>query len=298
MKRISATFFLLFLSVSSLFAEGEELIREKKLNWEEGFLIIDIRVNLEQRDGKSIPDARYLAEQRIEKLLPALFLESLLDIPIDSYYTMGEKIKEREDLFHRVYALAPVGKKQFGYLSRDMRQVHVRYEFPFFGEQGLIVPFIEHTFPYPLRKSLVFEPSRSFTGLVIYAAGGSEGPRTETGSSLPGGGYPAYGKKGMERIKPAFFPRLYDEGMNLFFSSANCDPEYLKRWGMVAYTHSVDESPFLERVGVFPLRTMARAVYGKNSTDIILPNDTARKLLSRKANHDLLKQGRILIILD
>ncbi len=282
MKRIAGTFFLLFLILSFLFAEGEELIREKRLNWEEGLLIIDIRVNLEQRDGKSIPDARYLAEQRIEKLLPALFLESLLDIPIDSYYTMGEKIKEREDLFHRVYALAPVGKKQFGYLSRDMRQVHVRYEFPFFGEQGLIVPFIEHTFPYPLRKSLVFEPSRSFTGLVIYAAGG----------------YPAYGKKGMERIKPAFFPRLYDEGMNLVFSSANCDPEYLKRWGMVAYTHSVDESPFLERVGVFPLRTMARAVYGKNSTDIILPNDAARKLLSRKANHDLLKQGRILIILD
>ena len=81
-----------------------------------------------------------------------------------------------------------------------------------------------------------------------------------------------------------------------------CDPEALKRWGGVAaYEYSADEATLKaneERVGVLPLRTMARGVFGRNATDILLSADAARQLLSREQNRALLREGRILIILD
>jgi len=53
-----------------------------------------------------------------------------------------------------------------------------------------------------------------------------------------------------------------------------------------------------ERIGTTPLRTRARAVFGIHSTDILLSSETARQLLSRPQNRELLQAGRILIIID
>lgn len=289
---LSALFFVLIQS--ALFAEIETISRKKSVNWHKGVLIIDVRMDINNQ-MKLLPKSRYLAEKEIERVLPALFIEAILDIPIDSFQTIGERIKGNEAFFRELNDLALSGsRKQFAYLSQDMKQVHVRYEFPFFGDRGLITPFIEHSRPYPIKRVLGFVPSRSFTGLVIYAGSGKD--NSNVGEA--GKGYPAYGKNVKERIKPCFFPKLYDEDMNLILNPEMCEPEYLMKWGMVAYTDSVDEKAHLERIGVFPLRTMARGVFGKNSTDILIPNDIARKLLSREGNHELLKKGRILIIID
>ncbi|MBA7607324.1 hypothetical protein ES703_14483 [subsurface metagenome] len=276
--------FLFFLSTAALavYTETDQLSLAKRLDWQDGALSLDIRLDIPPEE-RILPKTRYLAESSVQQRLPALFIESVLDILVDSLSTVGERIRGDEALLQELIDLALGGsKKHFAYFSRDFRQIHIRYEFPFFGDQGLITPFIEHTRPFPMRRFLGFEPSRAYTGLVIFAKGL----------------FPAHGKRGTERINAAFFPRLYDEEMNLILSAEMCEPESLKKWGLAGYTDSVDVDRFEERVGLFPLKTMARGVFGKNSTDILIPNDVARKLLSREANHNLLSQGRILIILD
>jgi hypothetical protein len=133
-----------------------------------------------------------------------------------------------------------------------------------------------------VERRLGFVPSRNFTGLVIYA----------------GGELPAHGKDIRQQVRPAVFPTLYDEDMNPVLSVEMCEPTYLRRWGMVAYAESEDDSLLLERIGAAPLRTVARGVFGINATDLLLPKEAVDRLLVREANRELLSQGRILIVID
>jgi len=89
--------------------------------------------------------------------------------------------------------------------------------------------------------------------------------------------------------------------MDPVLSPQMCDPQALRRWGVAAYAYSSLEealAPFEDRVGPTPLRTRARGVFGRNATDLLLSTEAARQLLSRAHNRDLLRDGRILIILD
>jgi hypothetical protein len=275
---------LLIFSLLSAAAAGQTLSGGATLNWERGELVLDIRLELGP-ELRLRPTARSLAEAEIEKQLPALFLDAVTDLPLDSYTTLGERLEEDPELFRRFQALGSAGKKSLSRFSPDLGHVEVRYTYSFYGEAGLIVPLIRHTRARPLPRVLGFVPARSFTGLVIYAEGA----------------FPAHGKSGEEAIRPALLPDLYDEDMNLICSAADLDPAALARWGMTAYVRGVDRleaGGFDERVGLNPLRTMARGVFGRNSTDIILPREVARQLLSRNENQLLLQQGRILVILS
>jgi hypothetical protein len=129
---------------------------------------------------------------------------------------------------------------------------------------------------------LTWAPSAEFSGLVIYAA-----------DELPIQGEP---NSDEEFLKPAMFPRIYDENMRLIAEVKMVEPEFLKQWGIVGYSKDTNEAPFLERIGRTPLRTSAVRLFGTNRTDIIIPLEIANKLLQNDHNLDLISQGRILII--
>ncbi len=273
--------FLLLAAAGFLPAQQEEIAVTRSVDWETGTLILDLSLPIDIRDLQ--PDSRFQAERKLANLLPALFVESVIPIPFDSYRTIGERIKEDQGLFQVLSdtALASVEKRQAS-LARDLEEVQVQYRFPFYGPGGLVGPLIAHSRARPLRRVIGFVPSRNFSGLVIYARGE----------------LPAHGKDIRQRVHPALFPKLYDEDMNLFLSVEMCDPTFLRRWGMAAYTYSEEEGPFQERIGTAPLRTVARGVFGINATDIIIPTEAVRRLLCREANQALLREGRILIIVD
>ena len=258
---------------------GQTVTLKESVLWRENRILLDVRL---AREGSIQANTRYLLEAEVESLLPSLFLDALLDTPFDSAHTLGEKIKKESEFIPYLRAVSEQGQKVFSSYSADLNQVHLRYSFPFYGDQGLVVPFVTHTRPYPLRRLLTFEPSRTFTGVVIYAKGE----------------YPAHGKTIEQRLTPSFFPKIYDQDMNLVLSAEMCEPEYLKRWGLVAYTDTLDEGPYLERIKTLPLRIVARGIFGRNATDVIIATDAAAKLLSREGNRQLLREGRILIIID
>jgi hypothetical protein len=102
----------------------------------------------------------------------------------------------------------------------------------------------------------------------------------------------------MVTARPALFPRIWDEQMNLLLDKGMCAPESLARWGMVGYSQAVDDPAADLRVGNVPLRLAARGVFGDNDTDIVISMDGARQLLALPENIALLQTGRIVIVYD
>jgi hypothetical protein len=271
------------LILAAVGAPGQEapFSWESTVDWEQGVLILDTRVAVEP--GQLHPDLRYRAQRRVERLLPALIVEAVLPVALDSFFTVGERIKEDDRLFQALTEAAMSGMvEEFSSLSKDLGEVRLRYRLPFYGRFGLASSFVSHSRPFPMQPILGFVPSRPFSGLVIYARGE----------------LPAHGKEGRERARPAFFPKLYDEELNLVLSAEMCRPEALRKWGMVAYRYSGEQAVDLERVGQFPLRTVARGVFGKNATDLLLSDEAVRQLLAIEANRRILQEGKILVLLD
>jgi len=287
MKRADALRLLTLLALLCLLApvpsvgDHDSFFWEGIPDWPQGALILITTTPVDP--GEVRPDLRYRAQQRIERLLPVLLTDAVLPLRLDSLHTVGERIEEDDRLFQALSDAAAAGVvEESSSLSRDLGEVRIRYRFPFHGPSGLASVFVSHSRPFPLEPVLGFVPSRPFTGLVIYARGE----------------LPAHGKDTREHAQPAFFPKLYDEQMSLVLAAENCSPEALRRDGMVAYSYTGERTVDLERVGAFPLRTVARGVFGKNSTDLILSDEAVRQLLSLEANRRMLQGCRILIVLD
>jgi hypothetical protein len=284
LNRIGIFFLLVATLGGSLWAQeaGDRQIEvSEQVDWERGILILEATLYVEARTFT--PNSRFEAERDVERLLPGLFMSAVVDIPFDSYRTIGERLKENQLLFQRLESAAVNSvSKRYSRVGEELQRIQVQYSFPFYGEGGFVVPLIAHSRPHPLDRKLGFVPSRNFTGLVIYA----------------GGELPAHGKDIRQRVQPALFPTLYDENMNKVLSVQMCDPDALRRWGMVAYSATEADSALLERIGAAPLRTVARGVFGINATDLLLPNDAVDRLLVREANREMLAQGRVLIVID
>jgi hypothetical protein len=270
------------LLAGALYADFDELTRRRSVLWDQGAMLLEVEKGVSAEERLN-PGARFQAERRIEEALPTLYIEAVEGVLVDSAETVGQRLQASDILFRSLSELAVHGaQKQSASFSKDLHRVLVQYRFPFYGPTGLIAPFVQHERPFPISRMLGFAPSRSFTGLVIYARGE----------------LPSHGKPGSERVNPSLLPRLLDENTDPVLTPEMCDPRFLVRWGLAAYAFTDDETPFRERIGELPLRTMAREVFGRNATDLLLPNEVVRQLLTREANRQLLREARILIILD
>jgi len=282
MKAPAVAVFLAAVASWAAWSAPQGLSTVSSVDWKRGALVVEISVPLSSSGTTSaLPRLKAEAEERLDAGLSAAFLESMAPLPVDSLSTLGELAAADRTLLARLGGWKASGRKEDVRLSRDFSRLIARWTFPFYGDQGLVAVF-NPSDPTPVRRRLGYVPSRTFSGLLIYAQG-----------SLPAGG-----KAKEETVRPALFPRLLDEEMKPIFTREMCDPVFLKKWGMVGYAQSMDEGEILARAGVLPLRTVARAVFGKNGSDLVIPEDAVRQLFSRDENIALLRQGRILVVYD
>ncbi len=257
-----------------------ETSHEFEIDWRTGAATVRVSTDL-STEQHPLPKAKQIADREVEQLIAGLFMESLTQVYVDSYHNLAEVVAADLDTFGRINVVAQQGRKELSYLSLDLRNLNLKYSFPLFGTDGIVAALITHSEPYPIQQRLGYVSSRAFSGLIIYAKGT----------------YQAIGKDQQESIRPALFPRIFDEEMDLVVDKNRCYPHSLQEWGMVIYTDSTDEQAHLDRIGFWPLRTMARGVFGKNATDIVISVEAARKLLYRGDNLELLREGRIMVIL-
>ena len=86
--------------------------------------------------------------------------------------------------------------------------------------------------------------------------------------------------------------------MNLVFERNNVDPAIIKQNGMLGFHYSDNIEDYEDRVGADPLYIKVTQVYGRNRTDPVIKHKDALKILSVPENVDLLRKGKITILLD
>jgi hypothetical protein len=247
------------------------------ISWREG--VVNVQASL--RLDPSVPSTvRAEAEARatLESRFPALLIEQLSPVLVDSARTIGDLVQADPAFADNLVALAQGTGPDEVHPSPDFTSLVERWQLPLYGTRGIAAPLFPRE-ARPVRRALGVVATRVFSGLLIVAQG-----------KLPavGGGAAA--------LEPALLPRIWDEDMNLVLEVGNCSSEALRARGMVEYLTSIDEAAITARAGPSPLRVVARKVFGTHPVDIVLTREAALQLLTVPENIQALTEGRIVIV--
>jgi hypothetical protein len=252
----------------------------RTVDWAAGRVVMEVRRALDT-STPSLVKAKADAETDLDQRMPELLSRAVGPLTVDSSHVLSDYFSSDPGLAAKLNDAALRAQRTDLFLSQDFSALVARYAVPFFGEQGIAAPFFPSQ-ATPIRRRLGDVATRPYTGLLIFAQGQ----------------LPAAGSSRTAQARPALFPRIWDEQMNLVLDRSMCAPESLARWGMVGYSQSVDDPVADLRVGAVPLRLAARGVFGDKDTDIVISMDGARQLLAIPRNIALLQQGRIVIVYD
>ncbi|MCS7249669.1 MAG: hypothetical protein RMJ34_02250 [candidate division WOR-3 bacterium] len=97
-------------------------------------------------------------------------------------------------------------------------------------------------------------------------------------------------------LKPAIFPKIYNEDLKEVYSINFCDSLSLIENGLISYVKSLDSAYRHRKAGNFPLYISGLKIIGKNKCDIVISNKDALTLHNSLNNLKLLEKGRIIIV--
>jgi len=251
-----------------------------RVEWAAGRIVVEVTRPLDP-STPSLLRAKADAETELDQRLPDALSRALGPLTVDSSHMLSDYFNSDPGLFGRLNDVAIHAPRTDLFLTGDFASLVARYAIPFFGDKGIASPLYPSK-ATPIRRRLGDVSARAYTGLLIFARGM----------------LPSAGTSRVAAARPALFPRIWDEQMNLVLDRDMCAPETLRTWGMVGYSSAVDDPAADLRVGAVPLRLAARGVFGDNDTDIVISMDGARQLLALPENIALLQQGRICIVYD
>ncbi|MDC7124911.1 MAG: hypothetical protein PQJ46_05055 [Spirochaetales bacterium] len=282
MKNKISIFFI--VSIFTLFSTTQvfsqyEIKTNTEISWATDVITIEATVDLPD-DVTNITSERFKITEFIDRKLTNIAMSAFNDIYLDSLTTLGD-----------FFSSSMQGLTDFDQINIDKNHISssmslnldsVTNYYKYDINKEIIPLIITHKKGAPIPEELNYEPSANFSGIIIYAK-----------DELP-----YYGEQGRKLLKPAIFPKLYTEKMDQVVTYKMADPEFLSKWGFVQYTYDLNELKYEERIGRYPFRTTAEGIFGNNCTDILITEEAARKLLYNPANRRLIKEGRILIIIN
>ncbi|GHV96155.1 hypothetical protein AGMMS50293_24750 [Spirochaetia bacterium] len=273
-----------FLFAASL-AFGETQIGiEGAVEWDT--LEIKAAVSLDLASaGIRLPAGRTQGEAIIGSEYLRLIRPGILDLQVDSSSTIADLIErgelsllETENIALQARAVPPA-------LSPDLCSISAAYTLSL---GGISAALLRHNRPSAILRTLIPVAAPAYTGIIIIAS-----------ESLP-----VHGMKGATLPVPCLFPKIWDTNMNLIFerNMLEVTNAAMIRYAPVRsiFTDSPSGlSPEINAiVGDKPLRIFARGVFGINPTDPIIDSDDALLIISSEENRRLLREGRVVIVLD
>lgn len=276
----SLLFFSAFSSVS--FAENlavrNIISSTSRIDWTKSEFISDIYLDT-QKAEIAIPSGKKTAMSVTEKQIPALIKDQLLSINVSSDKQLGDLVLDGSITLEQITDLIDSGKKSSGIFTGGtltMKTVHT------LNLKEISAILIKHHFPYKNPKPIETVASRAYTGIIIDARGKLQ----------------VHGEFVEDKTEPSFFPKIWDKEMNLIYERNMAEPENVEKNGLVRYDWRDDESFYQDRIGRDPLRIQAREVYGEIRTDPVISREDALKILTVPENLELLRQGKVVILLD
>jgi hypothetical protein len=252
-----------------------------RIDWKERVLRVDVELDMVAA-GLRMPEGRLAAERMMERDIASLAKDAVFALQADSHGTIEAAVAEGSFEPEKLVALTGMARVERSSFSRDMRKFTKTYALSLDAVASLFLTGAE---PSPIRAPLELMPTRDYTGIVIYAKG-----------RLPVRGEEIDGK-----AAPCLFPRVYDSEMHLLLDRSVVAPEILARdgpsGGVLGYASGLGVEAGA-RVGGDPMRVMAAQLFGDARTDYVISREDALRILSSSGNRELLRQGKIVVILD
>ena len=99
-------------------------------------------------------------------------------------------------------------------------------------------------------------------------------------------------------LRPAMSPRILDQNGSILYGPGSYDRNYAVTNGVVGYTKTVTQAKKDNRVQGNPLILRGASASGTAMTDIIISNQDASKLITADRSGNLLKNCRVMFVLN
>ncbi len=265
---------VLFGPASSIFAT--ETHWTHRIDWEDATLYLEGERRI---SGHSV--SAYTHTSRImSREAPHAWLDALRSLQIDSIRQINDELSDNPELVTLLVENFDNASSLGSSPSRAIDVVRQTWSIPLHSTVTRL--FLNHTVTRPLPQPVAWQPPQTYTGLFIDARG-----------TLA-----VHGSNSTSQTQPVVLPRLYDDEMELVVSPEMVDAAYLSRWGVAGYTTVSDPETHRDRIGDNPLFVAADALFGVIPANPVIPRDTAEVLLVHPANHHILNEGRIVILVD
>lgn len=99
-------------------------------------------------------------------------------------------------------------------------------------------------------------------------------------------------------VKPAMAPKIYSANGKVVYSVSTLNTKQVITSGIVDYERSVNAAKANPKVGSNPLIISAQDLRGATKTDLVLSNDTARKVAQVGRNNNIFKKAKIIVVLN
>lgn len=271
--------FAVFLCIAAgCFAYPSGMESKTVQNWETAQVDSKITIDL-HKSGLYLPTDRNAAIRLIQQNRSSLLKNAYLSILVDSSHRVGTYLAEEKISLTDINSVINNGKSTAPVLSQELQNAIIYHQNPL---QDMAKLFVKHNAPYAPSFFPLGTASKVYTGILIDARGQ----------------LPIHGEYSREKLNPCLFPKIWNTNMNLIYEKNMVDPHQAKQQSIVFYTGTLDESKYRDRIGTEPLRIIARGLFGDNRTDPIISNDDAERILAKKENIELLRQGKIVIVCD
>lgn len=232
-----------------------------------------------QKAGIHLPSGKNAAINRIHTALPTLIKDPLLSLYVNSDTSLSDMVLSENITLEQITNIIDDGKRTPGIFADGTHELQIIHTIDLLKISSLMV---RHSMPYKPPRPIELPASRAYTGIIIDARGS----------------HPVHGEFVEDDTYPCFFPKVWSEDMNLIYERNMSDAQSQQQQGLVLYDWSDDENRYRDRVGIDPMRISARKVYGRLRTDPVLSRNDALKILSVPENVELLKNGKVVILLD
>lgn len=269
----------MFVLAPCAFAENTPTISSSsRIDWTQDAFSSAITLDVEKA-GITLPSGKQAAVNRIQTELPALVKDPLLSLYVNSWQQLGDLVLSDDIALEQLTDIIYQGKQTPGVFANGGSELRTNHAIKLTDISDLM---IRHRYPYKNAKPIEDVASRAYSGIIIDA----RGTLSVQGEFLK------------DRVYPCFFPQVWDEQMNLIYERNMGDPDLERAQQMVLYHWSDNEALYQDRVGMDPLHISARKVYGRFRTDPVISRKDALKILAVPENLELLRQGKVVILLD
>lgn len=249
-----------------------------KINWINGDFQSELSMDLES-SGLEMPAGKNSAASIMKIKTPAMMKDPLLSLFVDSTDSLGDIVENNLMTLEQLTDIIQNGKRTPEYISRDCKTMNTKN---LVNTKQISTYLVKHQYPYTPEVPIETIATRGYTGIIIDARGK----------------IPVHGEYISTEVQPCFFPEIRDENMNLIFEKNMVENPIAKQRGIIQYHYSDNIDDYKERVGIDPLYIRAYKVYGRNRTDPVISRDEALKIIVNEKNRELLKQGKVVILLN